>query len=149
MKKDIAGLDIPVHDVWFDENLERLQQVFKIVDSLLLFESTVEFDFLFESASVTVLIDEVVVVGCLEDFDEADDVGGVFDLREGLYLVDGELFKFRTGFKFLYFDDFDGHGLVVCLVGVSVDFAELSFAHDIVKNVVLNLFAHDNCLYKK
>jgi hypothetical protein len=46
---------------------------------------------LFEGTAVAVLIDKVVVVGCLEDLDESDDVSGVFDLGECLNLIDGEL----------------------------------------------------------
>ena len=72
-------------------------------------------------------------------------MGGVFDLGEGLDFVDGEFFQFWTGFKFLYFDDFDGYGLIGLFVGGPVDFAELAFSNDIVKDIVLDLFAHDYC----
>ncbi len=64
-----------------------------------------------ESAAVAILIDEVVVVGSLEDLDKADDVGGVFDLGECLYLIDGELFELGTQLELLHLDDLDGHHL--------------------------------------
>lgn len=48
----------------------------------------------FKSASVTVFVDEVEVVGGFEGFDESDDIL-VFQGAEDIDLIDGKLFEFR------------------------------------------------------
>ena len=142
MQQDVAGFDVAVHDVGLGQDLEGLQQILEVTESLGLLELAMQFDFLFQGASVTELVDEVVVVGCLEDLDEANDMGGVLYLGESLYFVDGELLEFGTAPELLQFDYFDCDCLVGLLVDGPVDLTELALPDDVVQHVVLYLFAH-------
>ena len=66
----------------------------------------------------------------------------VFDFREGVNFVDGELFEFGAWFEFLYLDDFDGNNLAGFFVVCFVDFAELACSYNCFKNVILDFLAH-------
>lgn len=137
-----------MHDVGLGQDPEGLEEVEVVGDGLALLEATGHFDFLFESAPVAELVYEVVVVGSFEYFNEADDVGGVLNLGEGLNFVDGELLELGTHFEFLNFDDLDGHQLVGLLVEGPVHLPELSLPHHVVQHVVLDLFAHHVVNYR-
>ena len=50
------------------------------------------FDLLFQGTSITIFIDEIIVIGCFEDLDESDDMSGILDLWECLDFIDSELF---------------------------------------------------------
>ena len=60
----------------------------------------------FKSASVTVFVDEVEVVGGFEGFDESDDIL-VFQGAEDIDLIDGKLFEFRIWLERVFGDYFD------------------------------------------
>jgi len=100
------------------------------------------FNLLLKSASITKLVNKVIVVSSFEYFDEAYDMSCVLNFGKSLYLVDGELLKFGTGFEFFDLDDFDGNCLVSFFVDCSVNLSKLSLANDVVQNVVLDLFSH-------
>lgn len=142
MQQNIAWFYISMHNVGLNQYLKSLQQIFKVVDSFFFGKPTHGLNFLLESTSVAVLIDEVVVVGCFKYFYESDDVSGVFDFREGLDFVDGELFQFGTHFELLNTNDFDSDDLVGLVVDGFVDFAEFALADDGVQHVVFDLLAH-------
>ena len=131
-----------MHDVGLRQNLEGLEQVQEVPQCLFLGESALRFDLLLQGASVAVLVYEVVVVGCLEYLDEADDVGGVLYLGEGLDLVDGELLQLGTHLELLNLDDLHGHRLPRLLVDCPVDLPELALPHDVLQHVVLDLLPH-------
>lgn len=86
-----------------------------------------QFDLLLEGTSIAEFVDEVVVVGGLQDFNEANDVGGVFYFGQSLYFVDGEFLEFGAHLKLFDFDDFDGDKLTSLLIESLVDLTELSF----------------------
>lgn len=59
-----------------------------------------------------------------------------------MYLVDGELFKFRAEFELLNLDDLDSHSLPVLLIDCFVHLPELSLSDDVVQHVIFYFFAH-------
>ena len=122
--------------------MESFEKIFEIIQSFFFLEFSSKFNFLFKGTSIAVLIDEVVVVGSFEDFDEPDNMSGILNFTESLDLVDGELFEFRADFEFLYFDDFDGNDLIGFLIDGSVDLSKLTFSNNIVQDVVLYFFSH-------
>lgn len=135
-----------MHDVRFREYLEGLQQILEVLDGLGLFEATVQFDFLFEGASVAELIDEVVVVGSFKNFNEANHMRGVFYLRQSLNFVDGELLQLRAHLELFDFNDLDSHQLASLFVESFVNLPEFSLADHCLQNVVFYFFAHRQSL---
>lgn len=142
VKEDIAGFDVTVHDIVFDEHFESREQLIKVPECLFFSELAFCLDFFLKSALITELIDEVVVVGSFEDLDEADDVGGVLDFRQGVDFVDGELLQLGTGLELLDLDHFYRHHLPCFLIERLVHFPELPRAHCSLQNVVLYFLAH-------
>lgn len=128
VEKDVAGLDVPVHDVEPDQDLECPEEISQVGQCFLLSEASLGLDLLFECPSIAILINEVVVVGSFEYLYEAYDVSGVFDLGEGLYFIDGELFEFGAEFELFHFDDLDGHHLACLFVYCLVDLPEFALS---------------------
>lgn len=131
-----------MHDVGLDQNLKSLQQILEIPNRLLLTEVPLSLDLLVQSAAIAKLIDEVVIVGSLENLDESNHMGSIFDLRQGLDLIDGEFFEFRAELKLLHLDDLDGHSLPVLLIDCLVHLSELTLSDHVVQHVIFYLFAH-------
>ncbi len=59
-------------------------------------------------------------------------MSGILNLREGLYLIDGEFLQFGTHFEFLDFDDLDSNNLICFLVDCFVNLTELTLSNDVV-----------------
>lgn len=132
MKKNVARFDISMHNIWFGQKLESFEQIVEVIHCLFLTKSTFILDLLFKSSSIAILIDKVVVVCCFKNLDKADNVRGVLYFGKSLYLIDGELLKFWTWFKFLNFDDFDCYCLVGFFVDCPVYFSELTLPNNII-----------------
>ena len=132
MKKNVARFDISMHYIGFGQKLESFEEIIEIVHRLLLTKSALVLDLLLKSTSITVLINKVIIVCCFENLDKSDDMGSILDFRKSLYFVDSELLKFRTGFKFLNFDDLDSYSLVCFLVDCSIHFSELTLPYHII-----------------
>lgn len=131
-----------MHDVGLYQNLEGLEQILKIGSGLLLTKVSFPLDLLIECPAIAKLIDEVVIVGSLENLDESHHMGGILNLRQGLYLINGELLKLRAELELLHLDDLDRHGLPVLFVDCLVHLPELSLPDHVVQHVVFYLFAH-------
>lgn len=134
-----------MHDIGLDEYLKGFQEVLEIIESFFLREAAFALDFLLQCPAIAVFIDEVVVVSCFEYFDEANDVCCIFDLGKSLDFIDSELLQFGTHLELLNLDDLDGHSLRGLLVDRFVNFTELSLPYNVIKDVVLDLFAHAVC----
>lgn len=135
-----------MHDVGLDQYLKSLHQILEIPNSLLLTEMPLPLDLLVQSTAIAKLIDEVVIVGSLENLDESDHMGSILDLGQGLDFIDGEFLEFRAELKLLHLDDLDGHGLPVLLVDRLVHLTELALSDHVVQYVIFYLFAHRYCL---
>ena len=105
-----------MHYIGLGQYLKSFEQIFEITKGFFLLKLSLHFDFLFESPSVAVLIDKIVVVGSFEYLDKPNDMSGVLNFAESLYLVDGKLFQFGADFELLNFDDLDGKVAVLGLL---------------------------------
>lgn len=81
-----------MHDIISDQHFECFEQILKVLQCLILCEMSLLTNKILKGASITVLINKIDIVGSFEDFDEFDNVSGVFYLGEGLDFVNGELF---------------------------------------------------------
>ncbi len=142
VKENVAGLDVSVHNVVFDEHFESGEELIKVWQGFFFRELALGFYFLLESALIAKLIHKVIIVGSFENFNEADDVSGVFDFRESVDFVDGELFEFGRGPELLNLNNFDSNNLACLLVVGFVDFTEFPCSYCRLQNVVLYFLAH-------
>lgn len=142
MEQNVARFDISVHNVRSGQQLEGLEQVTEVSESLAFIEPALRLDLLLESASVAILVDEVVVVGSFQDLNEPHNVCRILNLGQSLNLIDSELLQLGTHLELLDLYDLDSHQLVGLLVEGLVDFSELSLSHHSVQDVVLDLLAH-------
>lgn len=131
-----------MHNVVFDEHFEGGEQFIKVGEGFFFRKLALGFYFLLESALIAKLIHKVIVVGSFENFNEADDVSGVFDFGERVDFVDGELFEFGTGSELLNLNHFDCNDLARLLVVGFVHFTEFPRSHCHLQNVVLYFLAH-------
>lgn len=115
-----------MHDVVFDQHFKSRKELVKILQGLVFREFPFRFYSLLQSTLIAEFIDEVIIVGGFENFDESDNVSWVFDFRQCVYLIDCELFKFGARTKFLDLYDFDGYNLTSFLIISFVDFTEFS-----------------------
>lgn len=72
--EDVLRLQIAVDDAVLEEIDESGEEVFEDLNTFLLGEVTSSFEFSSEVAPVAELLDDVVVVRCLEDVDEVNNV---------------------------------------------------------------------------
>ena len=131
-----------MHNVDFDEHFESGEEFIKVWQGFFFRELALGFNFLLESALIAKFIHKVIVVGSFENFNEADDVSGVFDFGKRVDFVDGELFEFGTGPELLNLNHFDCNNLACLLVVGFVDFTEFPRSHCRLQNVVLYFLAH-------
>jgi hypothetical protein len=142
MEEDVAGFDVPVHDVVADEHFERFEEVAEVAQRPFLWEVPGLLDQILECATIAELIDKVDIVGCFEYFDELDNMSGVLYFRKGLNFIDGELFKSGAEFVLLDSDDLDCNYLFSFLVGSLVYLSKFSFTDYSLQTVVLDFFSH-------
>lgn len=90
---------------------------------------------------VAEFVEEVEIVGSLEDFNKFNDVRGLY-FREHFDFIERALLQFRVLFEFLNVDDFDSDFLLVARVDASVDFAVLALANLLVQGVIFNHLDH-------
>ena len=62
MKQNVGRLKITMHDIFTRQNLESLNNLFKILIHFDFWEMSVLFDFLIKSPTITELIEKVEVV---------------------------------------------------------------------------------------
>ena len=143
MKEDVAGLEVPMHNVSVGEHLECLEYLGKVDKHLGLRQRPTFFNLLFECALVTELVEEVEVVGCFQDLDELYDVRG---LRHGedLNLVESALFQFWVLSELADVNDFDCYFPLGFGVDAPVDLAVLTLTYLLVESVVLYYLHHSN-----
>ena len=131
-----------MHDVLLGEHAKGSHQFLEVGQCLGLLETGVSFEFLFQSPSITKLVDKVVIVGSLEDFKEFDNMRSIFDLRKGLNFIDSELFQLGTHLEFVNPDDFNRDDSLSFVVDSSVNFAKLPFSNHALQTVVLDFLPH-------
>ena len=131
-----------MHDVVFNEHFEGRKKFVEVKEGFLFCEFAFGLDFLLKSSLIAKFVDKVIIVSGFEDFDEADDVGGVLDFGEGVDFVDGEFLEFGAGSEFLDLDDFDGDDLAGLFVVGFVDFSEFSGSDSRFQDVVLYFLSH-------
>ena len=110
--------------------------------SLVLLQLLSCFKICTESATIAVLVNHIKIVGTSEGFDESDDVliGG--HQVENFDLVLEALLEFGCLFEHLFWDYFDGDGLVCFDVEGFEYFAECTRSELLLDEVVLDDFAH-------
>jgi hypothetical protein len=111
----------------------------------LLIEPALGLDVLGQRSTVTELIDEVVVVGGAEHFQELDDVE-VVDLGEDGDLVVGELAEFGRMLELLHIHHFYREDLLVFTVFGLVDVPVLALTYLLKQDVILNNLVHFTCI---
>lgn len=84
-----------MQDVRFVEGLKGCPKLLEDLERFFLGEPALPLDVLGKRASITELIDEVVVAGRAQHFYKLDDIG-VGDLSEDVDLIVGELGQFRS-----------------------------------------------------
>ena len=141
VKQDVGRFQIPMQDVLIVQFLEGTLQLSEYLECFRLSQFSLLLDVLSKSASVAVFIDQVVVVGCPQHFDELDDVG-VADLGEDGYFVIGELAEFGCMFELLNIHDLDCVVLMGLPVLGPVDVAVLSLPDLLQEHVVFNHLIH-------
>jgi len=127
VEEDVQGLEVPVQDVEGHEDLKSVDNLRDYVQGFLLREGPFLLEQILHVSRVAVLVDEVNIVGCAQDRDEADDVL-MIDLLQHRDFVHRKLVQLRVLFEFLVFYDFDGKFLVGFQVIGSVDLSEGSAA---------------------
>ena len=94
-----------MQNIFSMENLERWPQLEEYLNGLILWETLLRFDQVSQSATIAVLVDQVVVIGSPQHFNELDDVGVVY-FGENVDLIVGEVTKFGSMLKFFCAHDF-------------------------------------------
>lgn len=115
--------------------------MYKYLDGFRLSESSFGFDVLGQCSAVTILVDEVVVVGGAQHFHELDDVDVVYFGQDG-DLVVGELAQFGRVLELLDVHHLHCEDLLVFAVLCLVDVAVLALADLLEQDVVLYYLVH-------
>ena len=140
VEEDVVGLQVPMHDVELVENLERLHQLGKDSQRLLLPELSLLLQLAVESLAIAELVNEVEVVGGFEHLDKLDDVGALLDPGEVPDLIGRAFLEAGVLLELLDGDDLDGILLLSEVVDPLVDLAEAALAQGVQEGVVLDHF---------
>lgn len=103
----------------------------------------------FKRSSVTVLVNEVEVVGCFKHIDVFDDVLVFFYICEDVNLINRALLKLFIFLETTYFDHLYSVLLPVILVYCSVDLTISPLTDYLVQRVVLNYTHHTTNIINK
>jgi hypothetical protein len=134
-----------MQDILRTQGLKGTPDLGKYFNGLFLSQSLFTLDILSKGATVTELIDQIIVVGGSEHFNELDDVG-VVDFGEDGDLVVGELREFGSVFELLDVHYFYCVELFCFLVLTFVYVAVLPLADFLQQDVVLDDFVHCTCV---
>lgn len=132
-----------MHDIVFIEHFECLQNLPEESVSLDLGETSFLLNHPVQGTPIAELVDEVIVVGCLEHIDVGDYVGAfVAYLRQDVDFVDGALLQLGRIFEFLGGDYFYCELLACDDVLGPVDLGECALTHQLHQHVLFDCFAH-------
>ena len=101
---------------------------------------------LFEVAAVAVLIDKVIVIGCFEHVDVADDVGVGVERGQNVHLVESALFQLGTLLELGRVNHLNGYLFLRLHVDCLVDGGVGSLADLSLQVVVLDDLTHQMIL---
>ena len=90
---------------------------------------------------VAEFIEEVKIIGSLQNFNELDNMRRV-DFGKNLNFIEGAFFELGIFLKFLHIDDFDCNLFFVPGIDASVNFAILSLANLFMEGVVFDYLNH-------
>ena len=82
MEQNIGKLEIAMHDFMFDKSLEAGENLAKIPDNSMLIDAFKFFDFCEHITGITVLENEVVVIGSFFECVEFHDIGVVASFED-------------------------------------------------------------------
>jgi len=131
-----------MHDVVFSQNPESLNDLFEVNQSSFFRERSFFLHEFIKSSSITILIDEVKVVGSFEHIDILDNIGAVLKSREDVDLIDRAFLQFRYLSEFFCLHDFNSYFLFCSHVNCLIHFCVDSFTELLFKLVVLDYFPH-------
>ena len=141
MEQYVCRLKISVKNVLIIQFTEGTLQLCKDFHGFFFCQFSFLFDVFSQSTSIAVLIDQVVVVGSSEHFNEFDDVRMV-DFGQDCDLIVGELTQFGCMFKLLNVHNFDCIMLVrlpiVCFIHITI----LSLPYFLQKDIIFDDFVH-------
>ncbi len=123
MEQDVGKLEIAMHDFMFNEGLEASENLAKIPDNRMLIDTFKLFDFAEHVTAITVLKNEIVVVGGFFEGIEFHDVGIVASFEDFNFVFE-QLIEFAL--DSLALDSFDSNWQIGFLVEALVDVAELA-----------------------
>lgn len=138
----VIGLNVSMKDLIVDQGFEGVHELLEVEEGLFLGESPESSDFLVQSASFTVLIDQINVVRGLDHLHKSDDVDVVLDGHQGVYLVLGALCEFGDLLKLPDLDTFDGHIHLGVDVGCLEHPAVLPLAYDFTERIIVDDLHH-------
>lgn len=144
MEEDVGGFEISVQNILGVKCFKCVSKLLKDLDCFLLGESSFGLDMLCQGSTVTILINQVVVVGSPQHFYKLNDVDVVY-LREDSDLVIGEFAEFGCVLKFLYVHDLHSVDLLVFPILSFVDVSVLALSDFLEENVILNNLVHFTC----
>lgn len=127
------------------ECFEGISQLREDLDGFLLSKPSFGLDMFGQGSTVTILIDQIVVVGGAQHFHELDDVDVVY-LGEDGDLVIGELAKFGRMLEFLHIHHLHCINLLVLSVFSFVDVPVLALSDLLKQDVIFNYLVHFTCI---
>jgi len=142
MKQDVVRFYISVHDVATGKHFECLHHLPEEIQGPFLGEGAFLLHQFVHRASVTILIDEVEIVGSLKHIDVFDDVGAALKSRKNVDLVDSAFLQLGDLFKFLSLDDLDSNLLLGHQMYRFVDLSVDTFSQMFLQLVILYDLAH-------
>ena len=123
------------HEQRLDDLLEIKQRSFLRKGTLLLHETV-------QSATVAVLIDEVVIIGSLEHIDVFDDKWTRLERGEDIDFVDSAFLEFGDLFELFCLNHLDGHFLLGDQVNRLVNLRIHALSQLLFQLVILDYLAH-------
>lgn len=146
MEQYVSGFEVSVEYVLCIECLKGTPNLEEYLDCLLLCQSLFGLDELSQSATITELIDKVVVIRRPQHLNEFDYVRMVY-FGKDCYLVVGELGQFGGVFELLYVHHLHCIVLLILLVLTLVHIPVLTLSYLLQQHVVLDHFVHLSFLY--
>ena len=144
MEQNVVGLEIPVQDLFFVEQLEGRPELVKYLEGVILRQSFFDLDIVAQSAPIAVLVDQVVVVGGPQHLIEPDDVG-MADLGQNIDLVVGKFAELGGVLELLHAHHLDCEELASGAMFGSVNVAVLAFPDAFHQHIILYHFIHSQC----
>jgi hypothetical protein len=93
MQQDIGQLEVPMHDLVFDQSMEGIQDLAEVLNDILLRQNAFIPYLGQHITSIAIFQHQIVIVGCFLQGIQLDYVGIIAGLQH-LYLVLQQLVKF-------------------------------------------------------